>query len=134
MVVAKTLQEQAYCPTSPTLAHYWIVGAKVETCRHCDWSRPWDVDCIPFAARMTKRAPMKPESKVMRETIMALRLGEEVVIDHSHLVCRLYPSGSIHRCGLQTTLKTLRLDTGRVRDWNYDHDGEEHFATVVRTR
>lgn len=128
------LKERAYCLSAPNKVHYWDVVSKVETCRFCRESRPWDIDGTPVAMRTSGRKVRSPESKRMREQIMALEVEESQVIDHSHLVCRLYPNGSIERCGLGSTLKSLRQETRRERNWDCDHHGVPKYATVTRVK
>lgn len=125
-------RERAYCAESPTLAHYWMVTVKVETCRHCDTSRPWDIDGTIMEGQ-SKKGPLSPRSEAMRQQILALEVGEECVVDHRHLVCHLYAPGTVKKCAIGTTLARLRGQLKGAREWHYHHEAQ-HFATVKRTK
>lgn len=134
-------QRAAICPKGGK--HYWIVEpypVQVHTCRECKevrvYAREITSDFTEANVPQKTEQTLRPKSKVLREMLIALKVGQSARADHTHLVCKLGVAGGVTKCGLQNNIKALQrrmVDAYRDRKWTYTHS-KPGIATVTRVR
>ncbi len=127
----------AQCAPSPTGAHRWDVDTTTEqrgVCRDCAEERVFGRDASgDFTSRGVYKGGknLGPESRAMREAIVEIAVGEQVVIPHHHLTCVLSKYGGMRKCGVLNTLKDMQRPYGMTK-WKILGHEAPWLAIVTR--